>query len=78
MTVPSKPDKTDHDMIRELYAAVCGVDGQDGLLRSHNELKKDHYKLKGSFWRIIWILTGALLVSGTFNGIELVKIIAGG
>ncbi len=51
--------KTDHDMLVELHTAVCGVDGQNGLLRSHQALKTDYYNFKRWVMGIIAFLVGS-------------------
>jgi hypothetical protein len=65
------PPKTDHDMLIDLHAAICGVNGQDGLLRSHKALKTDFYKFK----TCVIIVFAFLLGSGAlgFGIYELVK-----
>ncbi len=58
-------------MLVEVHAAVCGINGQGGLLRAHEGLAEDYYKFKR------WILiTAAFLVgSGLLSAgiIELIK-----
>jgi hypothetical protein len=71
--------QSDHDMIKELYTAICGVNGQDGLLREFKTLKTDHYKLKETFWKFFWIATGIAMVTGmSFGGVKLFDLLIKG
>ena len=40
------PPKSDHDLLIEIHTAVCGIDGQNGLLRGHKQLREefDHFR----------------------------------
>jgi len=65
------PPKTDHDMIQELWQAVCGFDGQPGLLKDYAEHKSDYLRFKTRVLIVFFFLlgTGALGIGIT----ELIK-----
>jgi len=62
--------KTDHDMIVEMYTVLLG-DGHQGLCEDYQEMKKDFY----AFRRAIILILGVLIGSGVigFGVVELVK-----
>ncbi len=66
--------KTDHDMIVELYSAVCGLNGQDGLLRKYKTLSEDYYKFKRYALSVFYFLLGAGILTGsTLQALNLIK-----
>jgi hypothetical protein len=62
--------KTDHDMIVEMYSLLVG-NGRQGLCKDYEELKKDFYAFRRSLLLILGVLVGSgMLGIGVF---ELVK-----
>ncbi len=53
-------EKSDHDILVEIHAAVCGINGQGGLLREHKKLSEDYYRFK----RYVLITASFLVGSG--------------
>lgn len=51
--------KTDHDILLEIHTMLLGTNGQGGLLRSHDALKKDYYKFKLVVILALLVLAGA-------------------
>ena len=51
--------KTDHDILLEIHTMLLGTNGQGGLLRSHESLKKDYYKFKLVVILPLLVLAGA-------------------
>ena len=66
-------DKTDHDLLTEIHTTLLGKNGQGGLIRSHEALKKDYYKFKQHVLEVFFFLVG----SGAL-GIGVWKILLGG
>ena len=67
--VPEK-DKSDHDMIVEMYTVLLGADGQDGLCRRVSSLEK---RVTTLIMILCFVAGAGLLGTGIF---ELVKLAA--
>lgn len=69
--------KSDHDMLTELHAAVCGVEGKNGLLEKHNKLETDHYKLRDELHQLKWVIWAIIIISGaSVGGVKLFDFVA--
>jgi len=64
------PEKTDHDRLVEVHAALLGVNGQGGLVRQVEKNTKAIFKL----WCAI-IVIGVSIGGGVFG---IVKVVLGG
>lgn len=66
-------EKTDHDLIIEIHSVLLGTNGQGGLCRSHEVLKKDYYNFKRLVIGIFCFLVGSGVIS--LGVIEIAKAI---
>ena len=61
--------KTDHDLIVSMHTALCGVDGQDGLVKKVNGLSKSVFRL--------WLIVIGIIASMGGGAFGILKIIGG-
>jgi len=69
-------EKSDHDMLYEIHTVLLGTNGQGGLCRAHECLKKDFHRFK--LWVIIILATGVTGGGiGIWKGVEALASITG-
>lgn len=63
--------KSDHDILLEIHTMLLGTNGQGGLLRSHESLRKDYFRFK------LWVIIALIIIAGAlgFSFPELLKVI---
>lgn len=67
--------KTDHDLLTDIHAMVCGVNGDGGCWKREAKLAEEFYK----FRRGVLIVTAFLAGGGglSFGVVEIVKLVKG-
>ncbi len=68
-------EKSDHDILVEIHTAVMGSNGQGGLCRSHDALKRDYYNFKRWVIGIFCFLVGSGVIG--IGAVQIAKFIGG-
>ena len=63
------PEKSDHDMLRDIYGVLMGTNGQGGLLRAFEEHKEADMKFRREFYKFKERLIIFLCIGGGGSGL---------
>lgn len=53
------PEKSDHDLLMEIHTTLLGANGQGGLCRDFESVKRDYYYFKRKVLAVFFFLLGS-------------------